>query len=233
MNHIRFSHANAAEKEMGKKYISGAGYIGNFSDPFASQPHDGFEYATILGTLVAPTSRGNVSIISADTRDLPIINPNWLATETDQQVAVAIYKRTREAFGSAAMAPVVIGNEYFPGDQIQTDAEILDVIRQTLMTIYHASCTCKMGTDQDRMAVVDSRARVFGVQQLRVVDASIFPVLPPGHPQSVVCRLSRINGMILQANWTSQTCLPRRLPLISSPRVTEPLCLRMSRRVGD
>lgn len=128
-----------------------------------------------------------MTIFSADTADLPIINPNWLSTETDQKVAIASYKRIREIFRAQAIAPIIVGPEYFPGPQVQTDEEILDVIKKTVMTIYHAACTCKMGVPSDRMAVVDHRARVFGVTGLRVVDASAFPILPPGHPQSVVC----------------------------------------------
>ncbi|PYI09685.1 GMC oxidoreductase [Aspergillus sclerotiicarbonarius CBS 121057] len=165
-------------------------YIGDFSDPVKQQPQDGAQYASIIGALVAPTSRGDVTIISDDTDDLPIINPNWLATKTDQEVAIAVYRRLREAFQSEGMAPIIVGEEYFPGDQVQSDEEILDVIRNTLMTVYHASCTCKMGVRNDSMAVVDSHARVFGVEGLRVVDASAFPFLPPGHPQSVAYMLA-------------------------------------------
>ncbi|GAQ06272.1 versicolorin B synthase [Aspergillus lentulus] len=172
------------------EYISSAAYTGNSSNPAVLQPSGGKQYATILGTLVAPTSRGNVTIASNDTSDLPIINPNWLSTEADQQIAIAAYKRIRDMFHSKAMAPIVVGDEYFPGSQYQTDAEILEVIRNTVMTIYHAACTCKMGTRDDPMAVLDSRARVVGVDRLRVVDASAFPVLPPGHPQATVYMLA-------------------------------------------
>ncbi|KAF4161080.1 hypothetical protein CNMCM6936_009696 [Aspergillus lentulus] len=172
------------------EYISSAAYTGNSSNPAVLQPSGGKQYATILGTLVAPTSRGNVTIASNDTSDLPIINPNWLSTEADQQIAIAAYKRIRDMFHSKAMAPIVVGDEYFPGSQYQTDAEILEVIRNTVMTIYHAACTCKMGTPDDPMAVLDSRARVVGVDRLRVVDASAFPVLPPGHPQATVYMLA-------------------------------------------
>ncbi|KNG88319.1 versicolorin B synthase [Aspergillus nomiae NRRL 13137] len=172
------------------EYIAVPLFAGNFSDPITMQPQDGRQYATILSTLMAPTSRGNVTIISADTEDLPVINGNWLTTETDQQVLVAAYKRARDMFRSEAMAPVVVGEEYFPGKEYQSDREILEVIRDTVMAPWHASCTCKMGTRSDRMAVLDSRARVFGVERLRVVDASAFPFLPPGHPQSVVYMLA-------------------------------------------
>lgn len=175
------------------------------------QPQDGRQYATILPTLVAPTSRGNVSIISADTDDLPVIHMNWLTTETDQQVLVAAFKRVRDIFHSEAMAPIIVGEEFFPGKEYQTDREILEVIRDTAMAPWHASGTCKMGTRSDRMAVLDSRARVFGVEKLRVVDASAFPVLPPGHPQSVVCMFYAVHVFLCNSLTAEmQTCLRRR-----------------------
>ncbi|KAJ5345131.1 Glucose-methanol-choline oxidoreductase [Penicillium brevicompactum] len=172
------------------EYISGAGYIGNVSNLLTSQPRDGYQYASMLGVLITPLSRGNVTIQSADTKDLPVINPNWLDDEADQEVAIAMFKRMREAFQSKAMEPVVIGEEYNPGPEVKTDAQILEFIKDNVMTLWHAACTCKMGTEDDEMAVVDSRARVFGVDGLRVVDASAFPFLPPGHPQSSVYMLA-------------------------------------------
>lgn len=157
------------------------------SNLLADQPKDGYQYASMLGVLIAPLSRGNVTLKSSDTSDLPIINPNWLGDSGDQEVAISMFKRIREAFQSDAMAPVVIGTEYNPGQEVQSDEEILEFIKDNIMTLWHAACTCKMGTINDEMAVVDSQARVFGVEGLRVVDASAFPFLPPGHPQSTVC----------------------------------------------
>ncbi|KAL4881115.1 hypothetical protein BJY04DRAFT_228017 [Aspergillus karnatakaensis] len=172
------------------EYISGAGYLGPFSNLLTTQPRDGHQYGSILGVLITPTSRGNITLASADTADAPLINPNWLATESDQQLAVAMFRRIREAFTSEGMSPVVIGEEYYPGLGVQSDEEILEFVRANVMTLWHPGCTCKMGTKGDGMAVVDSRARVFGVQRLRVVDASAFPFLPPGHPQSSVYMLA-------------------------------------------
>ncbi|KAJ5273652.1 Dehydrogenase patE [Penicillium angulare] len=171
------------------EYLVASAYVGNFSSPFWQQPSLG-QYGSIVASIVAPTSRGNVMINSANMADPPIINPNWLATETDQRVAVAAYKRIRDIFNTTAMKPVLAGPEYFPGFSVSTDDEILALIKQTMMTIYHAACTCKMGVQNDSMAVVDSRARVFGVSGLRVVDASAFPILPAGHPQSTVYMLA-------------------------------------------
>ncbi|KAL4864904.1 hypothetical protein BDV12DRAFT_200623 [Aspergillus spectabilis] len=172
------------------EYISGAGYIGNVSNLLKDQPKDGYQYASILGVLITTTSLGTVTLASDDTSDLPIINPNWLDTESDQQLAVAMFKRIRQAFASDKMEPIVIGEEYYPGEGVETDEEILEWIRDNLMTLWHPSRTCKMGTADDPMAVVDSKARVFGVNRLRVVDASACPFLPPGHPQSTCYMLA-------------------------------------------
>jgi choline dehydrogenase len=145
-------------------------------------------YATILTALVAPLSRGSVSISSADASVPPVIDPGWLTSPTDQQVAVAAYKRSRAAFQASVTKPVLIGPEYYPGASVSTDAQILTTIKNDAMTVWHASCTCAMGKTSNSNAVIDSSARVIGVSNLRVVDASSFPVLPPGHPQSTVCK---------------------------------------------
>lgn len=85
---------------------------------------------------------------------------------------------------------VSLPSNFSPGPRVTTDEEILAFIRQDAIELYHASATCAMGKKGDLMAVVDSNARVFGVQGLRVVDASAFPFLPPGHPQSTVYALA-------------------------------------------
>ena len=84
------------------------------------------------------------------------------------------------------MQPILIGTEYAPGKDVQTDEELNEYIRNTLFTNWHAAATCRMGRVNDTMAVVDSKARVIGVNGLRVVDASAFALLPPGHPVSTV-----------------------------------------------
>ncbi|TQV97279.1 hypothetical protein V2A60_000098 [Cordyceps javanica] len=171
------------------EYLGGNGHIGTFGS-LLSQPSDGRQYATLLGALVAPLSRGNVTISSTSVRDQPVINPNWLADKGDQEVAVALMKRMREVWATPELRSVSDGPEFYPGEQVKTDEQILDNVRESLMTVWHPSCTCKMGKKEDPMAVVDSSARVYGVQGLRVVDASAFPFLPPGHPMSTVYALA-------------------------------------------
>jgi choline dehydrogenase len=72
--------------------------------------------------------------------------------------------------------------------QVSSDADILALIKKSVGSVFHASCTCAMGKASDKNAVVDSNANVIGVNRLRVVDASAFPFLPPGHPMATVCK---------------------------------------------
>lgn len=195
---LRSSFSNATLAELSKfpadwpevEYIPQGVHVGYNRNIVRDTPRDGYNYATVLIGLVAPLSRGTIDISSADMADPPLIDPNWLTHPADQAVAVAAYKRVRQLFHTTAMQPVLIGPEYFPGeDRVQSDEEILELIRESFNTIYHASSTCAMGRKEDPNAVVDSKARVIGVRGLRVVDASTFPFLPPGHPQATVCKL--------------------------------------------
>ncbi|KAI1126498.1 hypothetical protein F5Y10DRAFT_293764 [Nemania abortiva] len=171
------------------EYLSLPAFFGNASD--IDTPSGNI--VTLCAALVAPQSRGSVTIASKDTADLPIINPNWLTHPVDADVAVAAYKRVRAAMKSRSMAGALEQplNEIYPGEKaVHTDAEILESVRENLMTVYHASVTCRMGHKDDPTAVVDTHARVIGVEGLRVVDASSFALLPPGHPQSMIYALA-------------------------------------------
>lgn len=162
--------------------------LGYATDFAAGDPENGNNYATMSTVLLTVLSRGNVSISSAKMTDPPLINPNWITHPADQQLAIAAFKRSREVW--KLMSNITVGEEYLPGPKVQSDADILNFIRQALSPVWHAACTCKMGKPKDPMAVVDTKARVYGTKGLRVVDASAFAVLPPGHPQSTVYALA-------------------------------------------
>ncbi|KAL8945210.1 MAG: hypothetical protein Q9211_000260 [Gyalolechia sp. 1 TL-2023] len=151
---------------------------------FAAPATDSANYATVSIAILAATSRGNVTIASTDTNVNPVVSTNWLLTKTDQELAVAAFKRARQL---AAATGVIVGPEVLPGVQVQTDEQILEFIRGTVGPIHHASATCAMGKREDPNAVIDPNGKVYGVKGLRVVDASAFPLLPPGHPQASVC----------------------------------------------
>lgn len=109
----------------------------------ATIPTNDNSYASVIGALVAPLSRGYVTINSTDTDIAPVFNPRWLESTTDQKVAVQSFKRCRAVFETNAIKPVLIGDEVVPGKAIQSDEQILRYIKQSATTVYHASCTCK------------------------------------------------------------------------------------------
>jgi choline dehydrogenase len=149
---------------------------------------EGSTLGVLSACLTAPLSRGSVSIQNADPSTPPVIDLGWLTNPADGEVAVAGLKRARQAWKD--ISSIKIGPEIAPGDAVQTDAQILDWIRNAATQIWHAGATCKMGRKDDKTAVVDSNAKVFGVTNLRVVDASAFPFMVPGHPQSTVYMLA-------------------------------------------
>ena len=125
-----------------------------------------------------PESRGYISIKSSDPTVAPIIQPNYLAAEEDRRAMREGVRLAREVFAQAAFDPYR-GPEMMPGAHIQTDAQIDAFVRKTAETIYHPVGSAKMGKDQD--AVVDPELKVYGVEGLRVVDASVMPALVSGN----------------------------------------------------
>jgi choline dehydrogenase len=127
-----------------------------------------------------PESRGHVRIRSADASEAPEIVFNYLATEKDREDWRICLRLTREILCQPAL-------DEFRGDEIQpavdlSDDEAVDAwVRANVETAYHPSCSCRMGADDDVMAVVDSDCRVRGVSGLRVVDSSVFPSIPNGN----------------------------------------------------
>jgi choline dehydrogenase len=121
-----------------------------------------------------PLSRGYVEARSNRPEDPPAINPRYLSEETDRRAVVGGLRMARRLFAAAALKTYVVG-ENLPGRDVQSDEELLDYARQYGSTVFHASCTCKMGADA--MAVVDDRLRVHGLKGLRVIDASVMPTV--------------------------------------------------------
>ncbi len=127
-----------------------------------------------------PESRGRVWIKSANPHDKPGIIFNYIGTEQDKQDWRDCIRLTREILNQPAMDQYR-GDEIQPSLKVQTDAEIDAWVKQNVESAYHPSCTCKMGSDDDAMAVLDSQCRVRGIESLRVVDSSIFPIITNGN----------------------------------------------------
>lgn len=130
-----------------------------------------------------PSSRGHVHIRSREAREAPAIQPNYLSTEEDRQVAVDSIRITRKIVAQKPLARYR-PEEYKPGPEIATDEELVRAVGDIATTIFHPVGTAKMGQDNDPMAVLDARLRVRGVEGLRVIDASVMPRITSGNTNS-------------------------------------------------
>jgi choline dehydrogenase len=140
---------------------------------------------TLLITLVDVGSRGRVWLRSADPRHKPAIDPAYLSDTTDIEPLVEGVRMARE-FAAASPLAKVCTEELGPGPEVHTDAEVREFIRREVGTLYHPVGTCAMGGDSrlnaaKLISVVDPELRVRGVEGLRVVDASVMPVVPRGN----------------------------------------------------
>ncbi|SEC12573.1 choline dehydrogenase [Rhizobiales bacterium GAS188] len=125
-------------------------------------------------------SRGYVRLASGDAREKPRILFNYMSHADDWAEMRACVRLTREIFAQKAFDRYR-GREIQPGAEATSDEAIDAFIRQKVESAYHPSCTCKMGSPDDRMAVVDPLTRVFGIKNLRVVDSSIMPSVTTGN----------------------------------------------------
>jgi choline dehydrogenase len=125
-------------------------------------------------------SRGWVRLASTEPADKPRIRFNYMSHPDDWQEFRAAVRLTRELFAQPAFDRYR-GREIAPGADTQSDEQIDEFIRQKVESAYHPSCTCKMGAADDRSAVVDPQARVYGLEALRIVDSSIMPSITNGN----------------------------------------------------
>ena len=125
-------------------------------------------------------ARGYIKLQTRNPSDHPIIQPNYLDNEQDRWEMRQCLRLGREIFAQKAFDEFR-GNEINPGADITSDEALDAFVRDKTDTAYHPSSTCKMGSEKDPMAVVDNKMRVFGMQNLRVVDASVMPSVTTGN----------------------------------------------------
>jgi choline dehydrogenase len=121
-----------------------------------------------------PLSRGHVEARSPRPEEQPSINPRYMEDERDRRAVIGGMRIVRDWFREPALARYVVA-ETLPGPDVQTDDEFIAYARQTGTTVFHASCSCRMGPDP--MSVVDDQLRVHGLGRLRVIDASVMPAV--------------------------------------------------------
>jgi len=146
-----------------------------------------------------PTSRGYVRIESPDPRAAPAIQPNYLATPEDHRVAADSLRLTRRIARAGALARYQ-PEEFLPGPQVQSDAELVKAAGDVGTTIFHPVGSCRMGRGDDPAAVVDPRLRVRGLDGLRVVDASIMPAITSGNTNSPTLMIAERGADMLRAD---------------------------------
>ena len=151
------------------------------------------------------TSRGNVRINSSDPKAKPTIIFNYMETEQDRQDWRDCIRLTREILSQPALDDFNAG-EASPGIDVSSDEEIDAWVRANVESAYHPSCSCKMGSLEDPMTVVNNEGQVNGIENLRVIDSSVFPTIPNGN----------LNGpTIMLAEKMADSVLGKK-PLISS-----------------
>ena len=126
-----------------------------------------------------PTSVGNLQICSNDPMLPPKIHSNYLDTEYDKKMMIEGIQLIRRIANAPALNSI-IKDELAPGNNIKSEADIAKYIRQKAWSVFHPCSTCRMGSDPN-ISVVDPKLRVYGVENLRVADASIFPTIPTGN----------------------------------------------------
>jgi choline dehydrogenase len=144
-----------------------------------------------------PRAQGQVHIRSAHVQDAPAVQPNYLGDAADAQVLLQGLRIARTLARTAPLAEV-IEREIRPGPAADDDEALLDYARRTGQTCWHPVSTCRMGAPGD--AVVDARCRVHGVQGLRVVDASVFPLMPASNTHIPTLMLAERAAELIRAD---------------------------------
>jgi choline dehydrogenase len=140
---------------------------------------DPFSAFLISFNACRPTSRGELHIASTDPAVAPSIRPNYLSTQRDLDEARAGCRLLRRIAATRPLADVITG-ELYPGPKAVSDDDLLEDFRQRADTVYHPTCTARMGTDPAD-SVVDTRLRAHGLENLRIIDASVFPTVTSGN----------------------------------------------------
>lgn len=147
-----------------------------------------------------PSSSGIVQIKSPNPEQHPALQPNYLSTELDCQIAIAGMKLSRKIAAMPALEKLIT-QEFDPGIDIQSDHELLQHARNTATTIYHPVGTCKMGPAADHLAVVNHHLKVHGVDRLRIADASIMPTITSGNTNAPTIMIGEKCAAMIKQEW--------------------------------
>jgi choline dehydrogenase-like flavoprotein len=180
--------------------VFGDGYIGTKGYPANGSVGYGKQYATLLAGVQHPLARGSVHINGSDPASKPFIDPRYLGTPYDLKATVEAVKYLRKMATTAPFENLWV-SEFDPGMNTNTDAEWETYVRNNVFTFFHPLGTCAMLPKKDG-GVVDPQLRVYGVENLRVVDASVIPMIISGHIQTAIYGIAERAAEMIVAKYS-------------------------------
>lgn len=168
-------------------------------------PVPGKHYYSFFVGLMHPFSRGSVHIGSSDPLAAPVIDNPALGNEVDLNMMAEAVKFMRKVAATGELAAVGQG-ELLPGTEVQSDEQLKEWVRSSVQTLFHPIGTASMLPQEDG-GVVDSNLKVYGTDNVRVVDASIMPVHISGHPQATVYAIAEKAADLIKAQSSAPACV--------------------------
>ncbi|KZS95161.1 aryl-alcohol oxidase-like protein [Sistotremastrum niveocremeum HHB9708] len=168
--------------------------------PTVAAPATG-AFTTLAQVVVAPASRGSITLSSSSPFDFPIIDPAFLTSEYDVKLSLLAFKSAKQFMAQSPWKGFILGPAQDSAN-LNTDDEIIAYIRSNTLTLWHPTGTNRMeGNGGKSQGVVDHNLLVKGVSKLRIVDASVFPFIVPGHPEATVYALAERTADLIKAAW--------------------------------
>ena len=180
------------------EFLLSDGYSGLKGYPKPGDPVYGKGFTTVFAALMHPLARGYVHINSSDSTAQPVYDPAFASNEYDLKALVELSKYIRRIATTAPFSSIWV-DEYEPGLEVDSDEEWENFVKNNVNTFYHPVGTCAM-LPRKNGGVVDSELKVYGTRNLRVVDASVIPVLVSAHPQTGIYGIAERAAMLISSS---------------------------------
>ena len=191
---------NPAKRVPELEVLFNDGYLGNKGYPNTSSPLYGQQFMTFIASIQHPFSRGSTHINSSSPTGKPVFNPNYLSNQYDLQAVAQGAKYMRKIASTPPMSYAWI-DEYEPGlDVVKTDADWAEYAKANVLSIWHPLGTCAL-LPKESGGVVNPKLKVYGLENLRVVDASVIPLNPSGHIQTSVYGIAERAAEMITKEW--------------------------------
>ncbi|KAK4545937.1 hypothetical protein LTR36_002501 [Oleoguttula mirabilis] len=196
---LSYYAGNASSTVPQLEVIFSDGYTGAAGYPAVGSSQYGDKFFTLIAVIQHPFARGSIHINASNPSGHPIIDPNYLSKPYDLQAVVEAAKFNRKIAQTSSLQTYWT-TEHEPGLNVTTDEQWLAFARNTTLSIYHPMGTCAM-LPRNESGVLSSSLLVYGTSNLRVVDASVIPVQPSGHLQTMVYGIAERAAKIIRDRW--------------------------------